>query len=293
MITVERTQSFDIATQTETSSVFVKLHVTARTSGLIGALGPERWQTLCVLATFMNERGECFPSAEEVAKAIDRTVDVAERRLKALCEFEWGGRRIVTRVKLRRAGAQFANYRYTILPVAQLSIFGGEVEPPDVHVACTPDVDAPQPPDVDVGLTRTSNNKIHKELEERSADEKSVAKYTARDVLAHFCRRYEERYGDKYKARKGADGGAIKNQLLPLYGAEKLVQIIDTAFDLYSAKWANARYPRPSIGWLNSWGANAVLPFLPASDTRPTPPSDTTDSAALTLDEMRARGLLS
>ena len=38
------------------SRIFVKMYVAARDSGLIRALGPELWQTLCVLATYMNRR---------------------------------------------------------------------------------------------------------------------------------------------------------------------------------------------------------------------------------------------
>lgn len=281
MISVETTRSYDITTQSATSSVYVKLHVTARTSGLIGKLGPERWQTLCVLATFMDADGRCWPTAAQIAGALDLGEDAAQRRLRALCEFRWGdGRSIVTRVREREAGAMHANYRYTILPVAQLSIFDGEIEPvpdeqPDADVGYLPDAEPRNLPDVDVGLTRASNNKIHITRKD-TATQKSIADYNAQDIIAHFVKRFSERYpNERYKVAKGFDGGVIKNQLLPLFGAEKLVQIIDTAFVLYDDKWRNDRFPRPSIKWLNSWGANAVLPYV-RDDSPVTPPSDST-----------------
>jgi hypothetical protein len=109
--------------QEERSELYIKLFITARASGLMGALGPERWQTLCTLATYMDENGECYPSIEQIAEDLGLSQTAAGRRLKDLCDFRWNGRPIVTRVKRKSKGGQWAHYRYTIHPESHLSIF--------------------------------------------------------------------------------------------------------------------------------------------------------------------------
>lgn len=288
MISVETTRSYDITTQSATSSVYVKLHVTARTSGLIGKLGPERWQTLCVLATFMDADGRCWPTAAQIAGALDLGEDAAQRRLRALCEFRWGdGRAIVTRVREREAGAMHANYRYTILPVAQLSIFDGEIEPvpdeqPDADVGYLPDAEPRNLPDVDVGLTRASNNKIHITRKDMTS-QKLVEDYNAKDLIRYFSERYKERYGDEYVVGNYAKvGRQVKLKLLDPHGAIKAANIIDTSFAVYDSLSGinRATYPRVSLNFLTSFGAEKVLPYV--RDDSPATP--TTDSTAPDID---------
>ncbi|MFL6559228.1 MAG: helix-turn-helix domain-containing protein [Bacillus sp. (in: firmicutes)] len=77
--------------------IFVKFHKHALTSGLIGELGPERWQTLSALALYMNDRGKCFPSQDTIAEHLDIRRETVNRRIKALCDFRWQGQPILTK----------------------------------------------------------------------------------------------------------------------------------------------------------------------------------------------------
>lgn len=131
---VEIQREFDVATKAWQERVFVKVFAFARTSGLIAALGAQRWQTLSVLATYMNAAGECFPSQEEIAQALGITRSKAALRLKDLLAFRWEGRPLVVACRARaprsngRGGERWENNRYTILPVSGFT-FGPEQEP--------------------------------------------------------------------------------------------------------------------------------------------------------------------
>lgn len=81
--------------------IFVKFHRHALTSGLIGALGSERWQTLSALALFMDDRGRCFPSQELIAEHLNIRRETVNRRIKALCDFRWNGSPIMTKENMK------------------------------------------------------------------------------------------------------------------------------------------------------------------------------------------------
>ena len=131
---VEIQREFDLVTKAWQDRVFVKVFAFARTSGLIAAMGAQRWQTLSVLATYMDAAGGCFPSQEEIAQALGITRSKAALRLKDLLAFRWEGRPLVVACRARaprsngRGGERWENNRYTILPVSGFT-FGPGQEP--------------------------------------------------------------------------------------------------------------------------------------------------------------------
>lgn len=125
---VEIQSEFDGLTKSIERRVFTKVYVYARTSGLIAALGPRGWQTLSVLATYMDADGNCFPSQSEIADALRITRQAANERLKELLAFRWEGKPIVMACKVRGDGQKFANTRYTILPVTGFQFGPGSAE---------------------------------------------------------------------------------------------------------------------------------------------------------------------
>lgn len=97
--------------------IFVKLHRYALTSGLMGALGAERWHTLSALSVFMNDRGECFPSQELLAKYLNIRRETVNRRIKALCEFRWNGEPIIEKEQRKNDTTQrfgFTQYKISL-----------------------------------------------------------------------------------------------------------------------------------------------------------------------------------
>lgn len=80
------------------------------------------WHTLCVIASYMNERGECYPTQAQIARGIGTSRQAASERIKRLLEYRWNGKPVVVAVKYRKKG-RFDNNRYTVLPISGLTIF--------------------------------------------------------------------------------------------------------------------------------------------------------------------------
>ncbi|MEI2356120.1 helix-turn-helix domain-containing protein [Mesobacillus zeae] len=124
LVSIETHTELSVTTGKKETRIFVKMYVEAVHSGLIADLGPERWQTLCVIAAFMNDKGECYPTQYSIAQRLNVKRETANRRIKSLCEYRWQGRPLVEKVQARDHAKQtWDNVRYTILPISGLTIF--------------------------------------------------------------------------------------------------------------------------------------------------------------------------
>jgi hypothetical protein len=124
LISVETQSELSLTTGKKETRIFVKMYVEAVHSGLIADMGPERWQTLCVIAAFMDEKGECYPTQYAIAQRLNVARETANRRIKSLCEYRWQGRAVIEKVQSRDHEKQtWDNVRYTILPISGLKMF--------------------------------------------------------------------------------------------------------------------------------------------------------------------------
>lgn len=124
LISVETQSELSITTGKKETRIFVKMYVEAVHSGLIADMGPERWQTLCVIAAFMDEKGECYPTQYAIAERLKVARETANRRIKSLCDYRWQGRAVIEKVQSRDHERQtWDNVRYTILPISGLKMF--------------------------------------------------------------------------------------------------------------------------------------------------------------------------
>ncbi|KFN01278.1 hypothetical protein DJ93_4811 [Bacillus clarus] len=71
LVSIEAQTEYSITSGKRETRIFLKMYVDAVHSGLIADLGPERWTTLCVLASFMDEDGECYPTQDMIAKRLN------------------------------------------------------------------------------------------------------------------------------------------------------------------------------------------------------------------------------
>jgi hypothetical protein len=127
LISVETQSEYSMNDGKQETRIFVKMYVEAVHSGLIADLGPERWQTLCVIAAFMDAKGECFPTQFAIAERLKVARETANRRIKSLCDYRWQGRPVVQKVQARDFEKQtWDNVRYTILPISGLAKFDGK-----------------------------------------------------------------------------------------------------------------------------------------------------------------------
>lgn len=107
-----------------TSPIYVKMYVDAVKEGLIADMGDTNWQTLCVLASFMDKDGVCYPTQSQIAKCLGITRQSANKRIKRLLNYRWKGKAVVTATKDRRTDkGVFDNTTYRIAPDSGLRIF--------------------------------------------------------------------------------------------------------------------------------------------------------------------------
>ncbi|ALS26958.1 helix-turn-helix domain-containing protein [Paenibacillus sp. 32O-W] len=81
--------------------IYVKFYVDAVRSGLVADMGAERFQTLAVIASYMDANGRCFPSQETIAAALGIRRENANKRVKSLLAYKWRGRPVVTAERRR------------------------------------------------------------------------------------------------------------------------------------------------------------------------------------------------
>lgn len=128
LISIESHTEHSLTTGEKETKIFVKMYVDAVKHGLIADLGDSNWRTLCVISSFMNEKGDCYPSQEQIAKGLGISRQAAGARIRKLLDYRWQGRALVTAVKDRSEGGTWENTRYTVMPVSQLRIFDAEPE---------------------------------------------------------------------------------------------------------------------------------------------------------------------
>ncbi len=143
LVTVETQQEHDLLTGERFERVFVKLYMAARTSGLLATIPDRDWKTLCVLATYMNRDGYCYPSQDELAKALGCTRQTANERIQSLAQFRFQGKPVMLMPDQERAGqGRFSGKRYQVLPIARMGIFDQPQQPPRLEkgtVSANPD----------------------------------------------------------------------------------------------------------------------------------------------------------
>ncbi|WP_077297699.1 helix-turn-helix domain-containing protein [Virgibacillus pantothenticus] len=128
LIALESRTEHDITNGKSETQIFLKLYVSAVKHGLLADLGDSNWRTLCVIASFMNEKGECYPTQAQIAKGLGVSRQAAGKRIRKLLEYRWQGRPLVTAVQDRARDGTWDNTRYTVLPISQIRIFDAEPE---------------------------------------------------------------------------------------------------------------------------------------------------------------------
>lgn len=94
--------------------IFIKIFTDAIESGIVSDLGDERWQTLCVLISFMNSVGECYVPQDVIADSLGISRESANKRIKKLCEYSWQNNPLVDKESNVLSGKQFSTNRYTL-----------------------------------------------------------------------------------------------------------------------------------------------------------------------------------
>ena len=130
LVSIEAQTEHSLTTGKSETRIFVKMYVDAVKHGLLADMGDSNWRTLCVIASFMDEQGRCYPTQAQIAKGLGVSRQAASARIRKLLDYRWQGRPLVEAKKVRTEKGTWDNTRYTVLPISQLRIF--EAEPEDI-----------------------------------------------------------------------------------------------------------------------------------------------------------------
>ena len=119
LISVESQTEHSMTDGKSETKIFVKMYVDAVKQGLIADMGDSNWRTLCVIASFMDEKGNCWPTQSQIAKGLGVSRQAASRRIRKLADYRWQGRPLIETVKVRTDKGTWDNTRYTVLPISQ------------------------------------------------------------------------------------------------------------------------------------------------------------------------------
>ena len=122
LLSIETQTEQSLLTGKRETRIFVKMYVESVKSGLIADMGAKNWTTLCVIASYMNDKGECYPTQSQIAKGLGVSRQTANKYINDLLAYRWNGQAVVVAVKGREKG-RFDNSRYTVKSVSNLEIF--------------------------------------------------------------------------------------------------------------------------------------------------------------------------
>lgn len=107
--------------------VYTRTYVSMFDSGLIKEIGAGGYTVLSALASFMNEKGECYPTQRQLAEMLGMSKTTVNNAVKKLLAVRVNGKPILTYEEhFNKRG--YKNFKYKIHPISQMAIFKGESE---------------------------------------------------------------------------------------------------------------------------------------------------------------------
>ncbi len=110
----------------QANPLFLRVYLSAYKSGLVAQLGATNWVVFETICTYMNEEGVCWPTQEQIAERSGVSVLTVNRAVKKLLAFRFNDKPIISRKKVQTG--YYKNSVYTVHPISQVAIFGGQVE---------------------------------------------------------------------------------------------------------------------------------------------------------------------
>lgn len=130
LVSVESQTEYSITSGATETRIFVKMYVDAAKAGLIADMGAQNWTTLCVIASFMDAAGNCYPTQEQIARYLGVNRQTANKYVRNLVDYRWRGHPVIHAIRKRdENNGRWESTRYTVLPISQLAIFDAVAEP--------------------------------------------------------------------------------------------------------------------------------------------------------------------
>ena len=231
LITVEHKEVFTLDGES-LQDLRLSIDINEIQNGLISELGIYNFSVLVCIASHMNSNGISFPSQKKISELTGISINKVTKCVKELLEFKVNGNPLFTRT--------FAKGKMHKKTVYQFQSDNVEVEDMELE-----------------GMG------AGKKTEEAPTEKPLTAPMTAKDVVVLFVETYKEVFEDGYIVAWGKEMKLVKDKLIPNFSSEDLKEIVKTSVNRYSEKWANDRYPRPTIsmmcGWLGKEAFKIVL----------------------------------
>ena len=107
--------------------LFFKVNIKIfKEDGFLAAISPQRLHTLIGLATFMDEKGYCYPPEDLLAKILGISITQVSVRVTDLAKFKWKGDEVIAVIKVRNKKGRFDNNSYYISFESGVSIFDSD-----------------------------------------------------------------------------------------------------------------------------------------------------------------------
>ncbi|MFP5303306.1 helix-turn-helix domain-containing protein, partial [Cobetia sp. SIMBA_158] len=119
-------KEFDVTTKETSQQVYLRLYLSAFKSGLVSELKPTNFTVLLGICSYMDQNGECYPTQRQLAERCGVSKTTVNKAINELLEFKINNKPLLER-KLVKQGLH-KNSAYTVHPMSQVAIFGGEVD---------------------------------------------------------------------------------------------------------------------------------------------------------------------
>ncbi|MFF2291019.1 helix-turn-helix domain-containing protein [Peribacillus butanolivorans] len=107
--------------------LFLKVSIKDIQGGFIGEIGMREFSVLSAIASFANDKGECFPSQDKLAAMCGVNRRTIIRLIDSLCEYRTAdGKPVLIRETIRKEITKTQN-NYTVLPSAGMAFGANKV----------------------------------------------------------------------------------------------------------------------------------------------------------------------
>ncbi|GEK57136.1 helix-turn-helix domain-containing protein [Marinococcus halophilus] len=231
--------------------MFYKVDIESIKNGLIKEVGGvKHFAVLSIIASYANDKGEAFPSQDTIGELIGFTRKTVNGVIKDLRSTDVEGEPVLQILQEKTAKGRRNKYVLS----QKLGLHFGKT-----GVTQTEGVVTEQGSGVVTERLQELERTTEQEPSNKSQEQESIVFDNAKDVVNYFRNKYFDKYEETYQPNWGRDAAMIKNKLLKTYTDEEIKTILDTVFSEYDQRWANDKFPRPTIGQLCSWLGNKAL----------------------------------
>ena len=281
------------------NDIFMKVHVSLFKSGIAKDLKATRCMTLLAIASFMDEKGYCYPTQRQLAEYTGIHKNTITKAVKELLEYRVNGQPILSRAIVKKGS--YVSSAYTVHPISQVAIFSGNVEaiekadpeaegaavtvptnspvvsietsnPKDQLNNFTPVPNSGGTPSQKVSTPVTTNgtapshqvglNKTNNQLTKAIKQEPSEKKMfnTSKDIIDYFAEKYRTVYGVNPDTNHNRDDKLIEQTgWIGNLSDSDIRNMIDTVVSEYDDRWKKPQYPRPTIFGMANWIGGVAL----------------------------------